>query len=83
MKVNGKKVQHKRLDPGDTLHVAKHKYEIDYSPIENGATGPPPQEEDHVAEIMGKSLLERAGLLRRSLNTKPSADDQRRRSELM
>jgi len=61
VKVNGSRVTEKRLDPGDTLSVAKHTYEINYSPIELGAVGPPPPEA--VSEdLFGKSLLERAGL---------------------
>ena len=35
IKVNGKRVRadsRKRLDPGDVLAVAKHQYEITYSP---------------------------------------------------
>jgi len=61
VKVNGIRVTEKRLDPGDILSVAKHKYEVRYSPVELGAVGPPPP--DHVeAEVFQKSLLERAGL---------------------
>lgn len=61
IKVNGVRVQQKRLDPGDLLSVAKHKYSIDYSPSDNGAEGPPPP--DMIEnDIFGKSLLERAGL---------------------
>jgi predicted component of type VI protein secretion system len=62
-KVNGVRVTEKRLDPGDTLSVAKHNYEIVYSPIDLGAVGPPPTESP-AAEIFSKSLLERAGLER-------------------
>ncbi|HEY2148263.1 MAG TPA: FHA domain-containing protein [Pirellulales bacterium] len=61
VKVNGSRVTEKRLDPGDELAVAKHKYEISYSPAELGAVGPPPPE-NLPSEIMSKSLLERAGL---------------------
>ena len=61
IKVNGQRVQRKRLDPGDKFSIAKHHYEIEYDPTENGAVGPPPPE-DAAEEIMGKSLLERAGL---------------------
>ena len=61
VKVNNVKVQEKRLDPGDVLAVAKHKYEIEYSPADLGAVGPPPME-DRSSEIMGESLLSRAGL---------------------
>ncbi|MEX0938792.1 MAG: FHA domain-containing protein [Pirellulales bacterium] len=60
-KVNGFRVTEKRLDPGDVLAVAKHRYEVQYSPVDLGAVGPPPVE-DAAADIMGKSLLDRAGL---------------------
>jgi len=63
-KVNGIRVTEKRIDPGDQLGVAKHKYDVKYSPIDLGAEGPPPGD-DLPEEIMGKSLLERAGLTRR------------------
>ena len=61
VKINGNRVKEKRIDPGDMLSIAKHKYEIKYSPIELGAVGPPPPD---VAEtdMFDKSLLERAGL---------------------
>jgi hypothetical protein len=55
-----------RLDPGDVLSVAKHRYEVQYSPVDLGATGPPPSDEEKISEILGRSLLERAGLDRRT-----------------
>ena len=61
VKVNGVRVQEKRIDPGDAVHVAKHKYELEYSPADLGAVGPPPAD-DLPAEIMTESLLSRAGL---------------------
>ncbi len=61
VKVNGIRVNEKRLDPGDTLSIARHNYEIVYSPAELGAVGPPPPDEPE-SDILGKSLLERAGL---------------------
>ena len=61
VKVNGIKVQEKRIDPGDQLAVAKHKYELMYSPSDLGAVGPPPAD-DMPAEILKESLLSRAGL---------------------
>jgi adenylate cyclase len=66
-KVNGRRVTQKRIDPGDTISVAKHDYEFVYSPAELGAVGPPPPDasDDLIDEIMGRSLLERAGLDRR------------------
>ncbi len=61
IKVNNIRVQDKRLDPGDVLSVAKHRYEVRYSPADLGAVGPPPN--DNLSrEIMGESLLSRAGL---------------------
>jgi pSer/pThr/pTyr-binding forkhead associated (FHA) protein len=64
-KVNGNRIVRKRLDPGDLLAVAKHKYTIQYSPTENGATGPPPSDEADLESVLNKSLLERAGLQKR------------------
>lgn len=61
VKVNGHRVQRKRLDPNDQFAIAKHKYVIEYDPTANGAMGPPPPE-DLADDIMSKSLLERAGL---------------------
>lgn len=61
VRVNGVRVSDKRLDPGDELRVAKHRYRVKYSPMELGAVGPPPS--DHIPDdVMSKSLLERAGL---------------------
>ncbi len=65
-KVNGKRVTRKRIDPGDTVSFAKHQYELRYQPMELGAAGPPPPDEDEVSEILSHSLLDRAGLDRRS-----------------
>ncbi|MFO0912142.1 MAG: FHA domain-containing protein [Pirellulales bacterium] len=67
VKVNGRRVTKKRIDPGDELSVAKHYYKFYYVPGDLGAVGPPPPEsfEDIESMIMSKSLLERAGLERR------------------
>jgi pSer/pThr/pTyr-binding forkhead associated (FHA) protein len=64
-KVNGHRVVRKRLDPGDTLGLAKHKFTVQYSPVALGASGPPPGDDEAIESVMGKSLLERAGLSRR------------------
>jgi predicted component of type VI protein secretion system len=61
VKVNGARVQEKRLHPGDVLSVGTHNYELKYSPVDTGAVGPPPTEVSE-PEMFGKSLLERAGL---------------------
>jgi pSer/pThr/pTyr-binding forkhead associated (FHA) protein len=66
IKVNGSHVMRKRLDPNDTLAIARHKYKILYSPEELGASGPPPSDEEDITTVLGKSLLERAGLQKRS-----------------
>src|SRR3990172_4468944 len=48
--------QQRRLDPGDVLAIAKHKYRVEYDPAELGAIGPPPA--DNLSqEIMRESLL--------------------------
>jgi adenylate cyclase len=66
-KVDGVKLQQKkRLDPGCTLAIAKHVYTVQYSPADLGAVGPPPPDEAVDRQsIFGKSLLERAGIIRR------------------
>jgi adenylate cyclase len=63
-RVNGVRVQRRRLLPGDMLALASHKYEVRYSPSQNGACGPPPMEDDE-EDVFGQTLLERAGLERR------------------
>ncbi len=65
-KVNGKQVARKRIDPGDTVAVAKHTYKMVYDPLNLGANGPPPPDEETISSILGHSLLDRAGLKRRS-----------------
>jgi predicted component of type VI protein secretion system len=72
VKVNGTRVSEKRLDPGDMLSIATHRYTIQYSPFDLGAVGPPPTPGTPSAEIFSKSLLERAGL------SKDTGSDKRR-----
>jgi adenylate cyclase len=70
IKINEVRVQERRLDPGDVLAVAKHKYRVEYDPAELGAVGPPPA--DNLSqEIMRESLLTRAGLDHRSFGREP------------
>jgi len=58
--------QQRRIDPGDILAVAKHKFRVDYDPAELGAIGQPPA--DNLSqEIMHESLLSRAGLNHRDI----------------
>ena len=73
VKVNGIRVSDKRLEPGDILSIAKHKYEVRYSPVDLGAVGPPPTNTPDT-DFMDKSLLERAGLdSKRYTRSKPEA----------
>jgi predicted component of type VI protein secretion system len=77
VKINDVRIEkdnQRRIDPGDILAIAKHKYRLEYEPAELGAVGPPPA--DNLSkEIMRESLLERAGLDHRSIGR----DDGRRR----
>ena len=67
IKVEGKRILHglrKRLDPGITLTIAKHQFEVRYEPSELGAYGSPPQDEQLDA-FFNTGLLDRAGLKRK------------------
>jgi pSer/pThr/pTyr-binding forkhead associated (FHA) protein len=72
-KVNGSRITEQRLNPGDTLSIAKHDFEIVYEPARLGATAPPP-EESPKAGLFSRSLLEAAGL-----ESRRPADRQPRR----
>ncbi|MFV1964530.1 MAG: FHA domain-containing protein [Pirellulaceae bacterium] len=64
-KVNGLRVSGtKRIDPGDRLSIAKRNYNIQYSPADLGADGPPP-DDMALSDILGQSLMSSAGLNRR------------------
>ncbi len=78
IKVNAMRVSEKRLDPGDELSIAKHRYEVRYSPFDFGAIGPPPVDEE-ATDLMKQSLLERAGLEYRSGSDKTESSKEPRR----
>lgn len=42
IRINGQHVLRRRLNPGDVLSVAKHRFEIQYDPFDLGAVGPTP-----------------------------------------
>lgn len=65
-KVNGLRVDRKRLDPESVISFAKHTYTIQYDPEKLGAFGAPPPDDDHIEEVLRRSLMDRAGLQRRS-----------------
>jgi predicted component of type VI protein secretion system len=79
IKINDQRIQdQKRIDPGDVLAVAKHKYRVEYDPVELGAVGPPPA--DNLSqEIMGESLLARAGLNHREIERSARGADHKQR----
>jgi adenylate cyclase len=75
VKVNNVRIEaQKRVDPGDIISIAKHRYQVYYVPAELGALGPPPDDEGQEA-IFGKSLLERAGLARKKTIEEMAEDD--------
>lgn len=74
-KVDGRSVIRKRLDPQCRISFAKHEYTVEYEPQDLGAYGPPPADDDHMEELMKSSLMDRAGLNRRS-----SADPSKNRN---
>ena len=71
IKVNDVRVEDKRLDPGDVISVAKHRYSVRYDPAELGAVGPPPPDNPS-EEIIQESLLSRAGLEHRKEDSRPA-----------
>ncbi|MEX0978308.1 MAG: FHA domain-containing protein [Pirellulales bacterium] len=76
IRVNGSRVTEKRLDPGDELSIAKHRYDVRYSPYDLGAVGPPPVDEE-ATDMMKQSLLERAGLEMRGKHPAASSSKER------
>lgn len=68
VKVNGVRVMDRRIDPGITVSIANHQYQLEYDPSLNGAIGaPPPDSLD--ADVFSKSLLERIGMGRGNKKT--------------
>ena len=76
IKVNGDRCDMKWLLPGDKLSIAKHEYEINYTPQSNE----PPPEEENPFEM---SLMEKAGLVKREKRSeRPMAPPARKPSEI-
>lgn len=55
VKVNGTRVDEKFVQPGDSISIARHTFEINYTP---DPSAPPPEEVDPLSI----SLMEKAGL---------------------
>jgi len=62
VKVNGNKTTDRRVDPSALLTISKHNFKIQYDPMQNGATGLPPNNMLHGDNILAQSLMQRAGL---------------------
>jgi hypothetical protein len=58
IKVNGERCDSKWLMPGDVLSIAKHRYEVSYTPQGDA----PPPDDENPFEL---SLMEKAGLVAR------------------
>ncbi len=82
IKVNGIRIPvgEKRIDPGDSVTIAKHRYELRYDPSKLGALGPPPAEDDR-AQVFGQSLLERAGLTGKGQDDEEIPEEYRRQTD--
>ncbi|MDR1383822.1 MAG: FHA domain-containing protein [Planctomycetaceae bacterium] len=75
VKVNGFRVDDRRIDPGAKLSISKHEYRINYDPKKLGATNTtPPDSLDN--DIFSKPLLERAGLQNMSAARRNGGDMQ-------
>jgi len=71
VKVNGERVFEKRVYPGDELTIAKHRFRLDYTPV-NARSADAEVDELH-EDIMRFSLLERAGLTKQGEVSKTAA----------
>jgi adenylate cyclase len=74
-KVNGVRVRSKWIMPGDELTLAKHRFKVDYD-VAAGSLPPPPLEEGD-DNILGTSLMEKAGLVRRKPQSAPAPPSSR------
>jgi adenylate cyclase len=80
IKVNGTRVTEQKLLPGDKLSVAKHEFEISYTPAHLG-TAPSTKRKSVTENVFGRSLLETAGLeSSRITDARPPSGKPRRHS---
>ena len=70
IKVDGRSVIRKRLDPKTKLSIARHEFIVEYDPQTLGAYGPPPADDEYMDELMRSSLMDRAGLSKRDQRSK-------------
>jgi adenylate cyclase len=74
VKVNGVRVDKKLVQPGDTITIAKLTYKVEYT-LPSGRSAVDELAED---DIMSKSLLEKAGLLRPPREERPRRPGDRK-----
>lgn len=80
IKVNGTRVTEQKLQPGDKLSIAKHEFEISYTPARTGNV-PAPQPKSGAETMFSRSLLETAGLeANRIPDPRPASGKPRRHS---
>ena len=73
VKVNDQRVQEKLLRPGDEINIAKRRFTIQYAPPADAVL-----EDESAEDILGTSLLEKAGLARterKPIRPRPRAVD--------
>ncbi len=76
--VDGVRVKDRRVDPGARISFAKHDYALEYDPIANGAD-PAESPSDYLeANVLGSSLLERAGIAKGPSRSAPKKTEARR-----
>lgn len=71
VKINGERAMSKPLKPGDEIGIAKRRYTIQYDPPEEVMRLLEELLADEQEDIMGKSLLEKAGLVSPRNREKP------------
>ena len=81
VKINGTRVSEQRLEPGDTLSVAKHDFEVVYEPSRLGAVTRP-AEPTAPTSMFSRSLLETAGLESRRIPETRSGTEKQRKYKL-
>jgi adenylate cyclase len=79
VKVNGERVQEKRVYPGDELSISKHRFRLEYTPTT--ARSADAEVDELHEDIMRFSLLERAGLTKQGDRANQSARRPKRGTE--
>jgi len=71
-------VRDRRVDPGARISFAKHDYALEYDPVANGAN-PGETPADYLeSNVLGSSLLERAGIAKGPSRPTPKKPEARK-----